>query len=117
MIKWVTVFRAVSLLSLGLAVGYGLGFWQGNFQQALKENKVSMANLRFFGTNLNPQLREYLKARIYCNVSAFYPAKAGYLLRSDWDFGSVDRAVLGPVSVCKDPASTAWDWASAIRGK
>ena len=102
---------------VGLAVGFACGRCQGQFQVAFQENRVACSNLRFRPTALGPQLREYLKARVYSNVAAFYPSKSGYLLSTDWDHGSVDRGVLGSVMVCKDPDWAAWDWSSAVRGK
>jgi hypothetical protein len=104
-------------LSMGLLIGFILGFRQGTFQIALQENKVAAANLKFYSTNSTPQLREYLKARIYCNVNTFYPNTSGYLLQKDWDFGPVDKDVLGKISVFKDPNQIVWDWPSAITNK
>ncbi|MFM8359559.1 MAG: hypothetical protein ACKOET_13510 [Verrucomicrobiota bacterium] len=69
------------------------------------------------GTPLSPAFREYLKARIYCNVHNYYPSDRGYLLRQDWDFGPVDRQVLGLIGVWKDPHDRVWDWESAVTGK
>jgi hypothetical protein len=102
---------------LGVALGFFLGWRQAAFQIALQENKVATWNLKFNGTNLTPQLREYLKARVYCNVYTYYPSKHGYLLEKDWDYGKVDRDVLGQVTVFKDPHQVAWDWQSAITNK
>jgi hypothetical protein len=67
----------ISLLIAGFVAGLGAGFVGGcrhqQFNLALQENKVAAANLKantdfYRGTNLSPQLREFLKARIYCNV-------------------------------------------------
>jgi len=102
---------------IGLLIGYFFGFRQGTFQLALQENKVAAANLRFNGANSSPQLREYLKARIYCNVNTFYPDTSGYLLQKDWDFGPVDKEILGKILVCKDPNQIVWDWPTAIANK
>ena len=104
-------------VGFGVVIGAVLGWRQGSFQVALQENKVATANLKFYGTNLTPQLREYLKARVYCNVSAFYPSTPGYLLQQDWDYGKVERDALGHILVCKDPTGMVWDWQSAITNK
>jgi hypothetical protein len=111
-----TILVMVGLLC-GFFIGAVFGSKQASFGAALQENKVATANLKFYGTNLTPQLREYLKARIYCNVKTFYPNKAGYLLQKDWDFGSVNKSVLGKILVFKDPDQIAWDWPSAITNK
>lgn len=84
---------------------------------ALQENKIATVNLRFNSTNVGPQLKEYLKARIYCNVFTYYPSTEGYLLQKDWDFGPVDRETLGKIAVFKDPHQVFWDWPSAITNK
>jgi hypothetical protein len=107
---------------VSFATGYLCGFKNHGFELALYENKVAVANLmedRDFhgGTNLPPQFREYLKARIYCNVYNYYPSTRGYLLQKDWDFGPVDRDKLGSLVVWKDPDQKVWNWEDAIKGK
>ena len=102
---------------VGVAIGFFVGWRQASFQVALWENKVSAANLKFQSEKMSPQLREYLKARIYSNVRCFYPSKRGYLLAKDWDFGKVDRAVLGDVVTFKDPDYRTWDWETATTNK
>ena len=104
-------------LMIGFAFGFFRGFKQGSFQVALQENKIATANLKFNETNLAPQLKEYLKARVYYNVRRYYPSEAGYLKQNDWDYGTVERDVLGQIAVFKDPDWTAWDWNTAIGGK
>jgi hypothetical protein len=113
--------KVTILFMLGLVIGFFVGAIvgsrQSSFSSALEENKVAAANLKFYGTNLTPQLREYLKARIYCNVNTFYPSTSGCLLQRDWDFGPVDKSVLGKILVFKDPTQIVWDWPSAITNK
>lgn len=97
---------AIIPVVIGLILGASAGFVGGcryqQFNLALQENKVAAANLKmntdlYGGTNLFPQLREFLKARIYCNVYSYYPSSSGYLLRKDWEFGPVDRTLLSNV--------------------
>jgi hypothetical protein len=116
----------ISLLIAGFVAGLGTGFVGGcrhqQFDLALQENKVAAANLKantdfYGGTNLSPQLREFLKARIYCNVYNYYPSTSGYLIRKDWDFGPVDRNILGTVGFWKDPHQKVWDWDAAVKDK
>jgi hypothetical protein len=102
---------------IGVAIGFFLGWRQAFFQAALWENKTSAANLKFRGETMSPQLHEYLKARIYSNVRCFYPSRGGYLLAKDWDFGKVDRAVLGDLIPFKDPHYRTWDWETAVAKK
>jgi hypothetical protein len=40
-----------------------LGAWQGRFGAALDENKLAIANIDHL-PGINPQFREYLKARL-----------------------------------------------------
>ena len=113
--------RATVLFLFGIVVGLGVGFILGcrhrQFHLALQENKVAAANLQFNSTNLCTEFREYLKARIYCNVYNYYPGDRGYLLQKDWDFGAVDHEVLGSIGVWKDPDQKVFDWPSAIKEK
>ena len=102
---------------IGVAIGFFLGWRQASFQVALWENKVSAANLRFGADKLSPQLREYLKSRVYSNVRYFYPSTHGYLLEKDWNFGKVDRSVLGDLVTFKDPDYRTWDWETAVASK
>jgi hypothetical protein len=117
---------AMLLITTGFLAGIGAGFVGGcryrQFSLALQENKLAAGNLHMNtflhgGTNLSPQLREFLKARIYCNVRNLYPNDSGYLLRKDWDFGAVDRQVLGKVLVWKDPERQVWDFDAALKEK
>lgn len=108
---WLIVGITAGFLA-GLAIGHG----QGAFRVALEENKIAAANLKFHADRLSPQLAEYLKSRIYCNVMIQYPNDPGYLLARDWDFGPVDRQVLGDLAVYKD-LYKAWSWEEALAGK
>jgi hypothetical protein len=110
------LFVGVGFLVIGLLVGLIAGHRHATFQTALAENKIAAANLRFNQDKLSPQLQEYLKARIYCNVLVQYPNDPGYLLARDWDFGPVDRKVLGDLAIYKD-LYKAWSWEEAIAGK
>jgi len=88
----------------------------GQFQSALAENKLAVSNLDAM-PNLDPQFREYLKARIYNNVREFYPSKPGYLLQKDWDRGPVRQDLLTGVAVAKDVMDPVWSWQAAIEAR
>jgi hypothetical protein len=116
------VFLIIASFVVGAGAGYIGGFRSSRFGLALDENKVTAANLRansnfYGGTNLSPKFREYLTARIYCNVYNYFPSDRGCLLQKDWDFGPVDRKVLGAIMVWKDPDQTVWDWKITIKNK
>jgi len=104
------------LTAAGFCIGAIWGIKHGFFQSALAENKVAIANLDS-SPELNPQFREYLKARVYSNILQFYPSKQGYLRQENWDRGPVDREILGRIIGPKDPAGAAWDWQSAVGPK
>lgn len=78
------------LLGIGFAAGFMWGWRRGQFQAGLEENKVAAVNLQDNHLNLSPDLREYLKGRIYYNLATKFPDDRGYLRRGDWDFGPVD---------------------------
>jgi hypothetical protein len=110
--------RIIVLPLVGIIAGFIAGWHYRQFDLALQENKIAAANLMmnsqiYGGSNLPPQLQEYLKARIYCNVHNYFPNKKGYLLQRDWDFGPVDLKVLGTICVWKEPDEKVWDWNSA----
>lgn len=86
---------------VGAYLGNGNAVQQGRFQAALAENKVAADNLS--NESLGPELREYLKGRIYYNIATEYPNTRGYLLRKDWDFGPVDRRIMRGSIYAKDP--------------
>ena len=113
-------FRYLGAALVLLAAGFcGGAFWGvrfASFQSALAENKIATVNLDS-SSELNPQFREYLKARIYSNILQFYPSDQGYLLQKDWDRGPVNRDVLGGLVSSKDPTAAAWDWQSALADK
>jgi hypothetical protein len=116
------IFLSIVTFVVGVGAGFIGGCRYRQFDLALQENKVAAGNLMinrafYGGTNLSPQLREFLKARIYCNVYNYYPSDRGYLLQKDWDFGPVDRKVLGAVGVWKDPHQKVWDWDAAVKDK
>lgn len=115
--RTLVVLAVLCGLMIGVGFGFVLGFKKGSFQVALQENKIATVNLKFNSTNITPQLREYLKARVYYNVHRYYPSKKGYLNQVDWDYGRVDREVLRNIAVFKDPDWTAWDWPTAISAK
>lgn len=106
----------VLLTAAGFYVGSISGYRSGHFQSALAENKIAILNLDY-SVELNPQFREYLKARVYSNVLQFYPADRGYLQQQDWDRGVVNRDILGSIAAAKDPTGAAWDWQSAVSSK
>ena len=78
------------LLGIGFAAGVMWGWRRGQFQAGLEENKIAAVNLQDNHLNISPDLREYLKGRIYYNIATKFPNDRGYLLRGDWDFGPVD---------------------------
>jgi hypothetical protein len=93
-------------ITLSGVVGYLIGMKAGCFQAALEENKIAAVILKQNQPNLSSELREYLKGRIYYNLSTKFPNKEGYLKREDWDFGEVDPTKLKGIEFRKDPTVT-----------
>lgn len=110
------MFFGLGFLVVGLLIGFIAGHRHASFHSALAENKIAAINLKFNHEKLSPQLREYLKVRIYSNVLVRYPNDPGYLLARDWDFGPVDRQVLGELATYKG-LYRAWRWEEALAGK
>jgi len=110
---------AIGLISCSIALGFGYfqGIKQGLFLSALSENNLATANLHDSHKTLPPEFREYLKARIYYNVYMHYPSSSGYLQQKDWDFGPVNRSLLGDIISVKDPTIQISDWTTAISQK
>ena len=107
---------AVCAFAAGIfGAGYLFGFRNGNFAAGLEENKIAALRLteKDFGISpemaipMSPEFREFLKGRIYYNIASKFPNDAGYLLRSDWDFGPVDQTVLKRPIYAKDPTCPA----------
>jgi hypothetical protein len=92
---------------------FALGAKLGYFQHALEENKVAIGNIDH-SPSVDPQFREYLKARVYWNIAMYYPAKPGYLIQKEWDRGPVNSALLGDVGAAKDPTIPVLTWQDAI---
>ena len=72
--------------------------------QPIEEAKISYYNLEEHWAGLDPQLREYLKARLY-SASANY-VNEGWMDGWDIDFGPVDDSVLAPVYAIKNASPT-----------
>jgi hypothetical protein len=86
---------------LGLTVGYFVGSltafhkaWNDEVNAALQ---IYRANL--LSRNLEPQLQEFLKERLYCLTARI---DRGAIQYSDIDFGPVDYTVLGTAIPCAD---------------
>jgi len=80
------------------------------------ELKLAVLNLKHKDQDVSPQLREYLKGRIYTLVA--------YGIKDEWvdgriDYGRIDRKVLGNVSVVKGGESDdeLYEVAMKIAGK
>ncbi len=106
----------VIALSFGAAIGWS-ACWlriRGNQPyQPIEEAKISYHNLEEHWGELDPQLREYLKARLY-SASANY-VHEGWLDGWDIDFGPVDDAVLSPVYAIKNASPTEEVYEAALR--
>ena len=96
----------LSLLG-GIAVGWVLcwkTYKSSQPYQPIEEAKICYTNLEMHSESMDPQLREFLKARLY-SVSAQY-IQEGWLDGWEIDFGPVDDSVLTPIYAIKNAAST-----------
>jgi hypothetical protein len=89
---------------VGLLAGLGIARQFDNVDQhpGAEELKLSVHNLKNLDKESSPQLREYLKGRIYALVAGG--------IRKEWvdgdvDFGPLDRKTLGTLVVVKGPES------------
>lgn len=98
--------------TLFLAIGFVLGLRHGQFQSALEEAKVARATLRRDDIIVQPQLREFLKGRIYYLIGTkFYDS--GYL-GTEWDVGTVDTNILVKPIYAKDSTFAPRTYAESI---
>lgn len=94
----------ISLILAGIicAVGFGMGSQYAGVRSSkaemLAEFKIHYANLQ--RTELTPQLREYLKSRLYFLASGLEPRD---LSGFHFDFGPVDEKLLAGASGIKGP--------------
>jgi hypothetical protein len=90
------------LCALCSLLGFRHGYKKGYFQAALEESKMAISVIQTDHTN--PQLKEYLKGRIYYNIHTKFPNDKGYKLKEDWDFGMIDTVQLRGIEYHKDPS-------------
>lgn len=99
-------FRFIGAVLCGAVIGWS-ACWYAVYRpqpcQPVGEAKICYYNLETHSDTMAPQLREYMKARLY-SVSASHIGE-GWL--DDWeiDFGPVDQSVLGPIYAIKNASS------------
>lgn len=76
-----------------------------NLSVAFRETSLAVALLSHQTEPLQPQLREYLKARVYLNVLTELPVRWTKDMRTD--FGPVDEKILGDILFAKGDLPTA----------
>ncbi len=96
------------MFCLGFILGIGTGvtsyFYVLGDRYAIEEIKVCEANLAYH--NPSPQLREYLKTRLYWNAAHNMRYRDDFFTGSlKLDYGPVDTHILGEISGIKDAAS------------
>ena len=95
-------------LALGILVGvsacWGFGLFATSYHST-EESKICFAALQNDSAKLNPQTREYLKARLYWNAAVWMtrPQMSGW----NFDFGPVDDSALAGLVAIKDASSSA----------
>lgn len=103
--------KSVLPILVALACGVGAGWflcWRtiksNQPYQPIEEAKICYINLDQDQQSLSPQLREYLKARLYSAASHYITE--GWLDGWQIDFGPVDDSVLGGVVAIKNASET-----------
>lgn len=84
----------------GAIIFSGLAYYAMFDSHTLDEFKVSYSNLK--NKDISPQLREYLKERIYWNMAVWMRKRNDFFNGYYPDFGPVNKEILGNVSGIKD---------------
>lgn len=114
-----SVFSVHKRFLVGLCIGIVLGgaaSWSFGFfctrYHVIEESKLCYSALTDHPDKLQPQTREYLKARLYWNADVWVSRSwmAGWHL----DFGPVDDAALAGLQAIKDASSTAEVYRGAL---
>jgi len=96
------VITTLIIAGIICAIGFGIGSQYAGLRSSraeeLAEFKIHYANLQ--RTDLTPQLREYLKSRLYFLASELEPRD---LSSFHFDFGPVDEKLLAGASGIKGP--------------
>ncbi len=97
----------ISGLIIGISTTSLLFYFTLYDSHSIEEIKICTANLDFATEyNMHPQLREYLKERLYWNASMHMRYRADFFSQSmKLDYGPVDTSVLGFITGIKDSAS------------
>lgn len=110
-----TLITLIFGITLGSVIGYFVG-WQNHKNeqpyQPIEEAKICYYNLNEHGDTMQPQLREFLKARLY-SVAANH-IQEGWLDGWKIDFGPVDDSSLSPIYSIKNASSTESVYQSAL---
>ena len=119
-----TVLRTQKRLTRGFILGIAIGFfigavatwsfgWFATRYHPIEEAKMCMAALRDHPEALQPQTREYLKARLYWNADVWI--SRSWMQGWDFDFGPVDDALLAGLDATKDASGTREVYEGALR--
>jgi hypothetical protein len=90
-IRFWPVISVFVIATVFLVIGHVFGLRRGQFQSALEEAKVSRAALYRDDITIEPQLREFLKGRIYYLIGTKF-SDSGYLSKG-WDVGAVNMDI------------------------
>jgi hypothetical protein len=96
---------------LGIGACYGFGYFATSYHP-IEESKLCYLALTDHSDRLQPQTREYLKARLYSNAAIW--VRPSWMAGWQLDFGPVDDAALGGVIAIKDASSTAEIYQAAL---
>ncbi len=102
---------AVGAVLTALVLWYVAG--ARDFFHALEESRMAQLALVIEKKTLTPQLREYLKGRLYWNAVVWIPR--GWFSGMDIDHGPIDEETLGTIVIAKDGTSPDYVYRAAMK--
>lgn len=97
----------IRYLLVGVLIGFAACYSSGWFftsSHPIEESKLCYVALKEHPERLQPQTREYLKARLYWNAARW--VRPSWMAGWEIDFGPVDDSALGGLDATKDATST-----------
>ncbi len=114
--RFFPILSLVIALFSGGVIGWSVCWLQireNQEYQAIEEAKLCYLNLEKHSSEMSPQLREYLKARLYSAAANYI--NEGWLDGWNINFGPVDDKVLSPIYAIKNASDTEETYKAALQ--